>query len=206
MKKIRILGIALAMLVSACSSTTTIPYDLTYDGEIYKSSLSNNGYVSLQTKFITSQGIVFDNGWVNNLNSVLSDAFKKEDIEVDPVVGKTPYKLVTTVTILPEYDLWKAVPKTGANMGMAAIPVAGLFTPRYYSVSTGFAVAFSLLQGDEIVYADSVTVSETKEVSVSNNDRERESREHAIRLWEEKRDLAVEQLMRGLAEKYPSGA
>lgn len=188
-------------LLSACA--TKIPVNETYGGGVYSTNPLKNASVTLDTAFKTPQGDTLDKGLVRHMNVVLADALKKHGIGLEEGTGASSYRLQTVVQVLPGKSLWKAEPQRARNLGMAVIPIGGLFTPRYYTVSSGFSARFSLYKGEALVMTEDVMVDEEEEVSVSPRKQVEEATERALRFWEAKRDLAIAKFFSTLAQHEP---
>lgn len=183
--------------------TTTIPFNTTYQGTIAPNRAVPDGYVDVQTTILDKEGKQSYDNYANSVNSALKDALSKHHIPVEAAPGLGKYDLKTTVAVLPDMSLWKKKPSLGKNLGMAIIPFAGVFTPRFYEVSTGFNITFALSSSGKMIDEQTFTMKEEKEVKVSNSKRDEESTEAALRLWEKNRDMAIEKFFKDLQTKYP---
>lgn len=189
MKNFRMVGVAIAaVMLSACA--TQVKVAEVYKGKVTPLSQTQGASIEVQATVLSDKGATMPGLVVNPLKSVLADASQKHGFQLDK--PDSDYRLNAEFQALPGKSLWKAEPQRGVNLGMAAIPIAGLFTPRYYDVSTSFAASFALYKGDQLIISDRVQIDDKKQISVSASKRAEESLQGAVLFWEEKRDLAIE--------------
>ncbi len=191
-----------SLVLSGCS--TTIPFNKTYQGKISPTDIAADGYVVVESIVLDAKGTSLKSGYINSMNSSLKNALEKHHIASTPEDGLEQYRLLAKVVVPPEKALWRAKPVLSKNLGMAAIPFAGAFTPRFYTVSSDFNVDFRLFHGDILISHEDYDMSDKKEIKVSNRKRAVESAEAAIRLWEKERDEAIERFFLSLHDKFPA--
>lgn len=189
-----------ALLFSGC--TVSVPMDCTYKGQIAPNEAVSHGYVVTETTVLNKEGEPIKT-YQENVESALKDALEKHNIPTKQRPGLQTYSLRTEIQVLPDADLWKYEPCLAKNLGMAIIPVANCFTPRYYTVSTGFDVDFQLYQGENLIIHDHHTMKDERQVKVSQLHRDKESMAAAVKLWEENRDKAIEGFFENLQAKFP---
>lgn len=191
-----------SLVLSGCS--TTIPFNTTYQGKISPTDIATDGYVVVESSVFDAKGTSIGKNYIDSMNGSLKDALEKHHIALAPENGLEQYRLLAKVVVPPEKALWRAKPAVGKNFGMAMIPIAGAFTPRFYTVSSDFNVDFKLFHGDILIRHEDYDMSDEKEIKVSNRKQAVESMEAAIRLWEKERDEAIERFFLSLHDKFPA--
>lgn len=187
-----------AVLLAAC--THQIPVNNHYSGQIRAIKVQGGGPIALDTKVLNSEGKNLGAAWTTQMNTVLADASIKHGLVVSPA-NAAPYRLQTTVEALPGKNIWKAVPQKARNFGMAVIPIAGHFTPRYFDISSAFKASFTLYHGETPILTEVVRFDDEEEISVSASQQAVESVERAMRFWEQRRDQSIERFFAALAQK-----
>lgn len=192
----RLLAILCALsLLAGCG--TTVQSRVTFTRPV-QTAITLPGGLALQTSVRNAQGAELEAHHAKGFEQVLTDAARQYGLTLGP---NGAYRLQSTVEVPPGKQLFKAAPQAGRNLGMAIVPVAGLFTPRYYTVSTAFTATFVLYRGDQSILTETIKVDEQKEVSVSNSNRVPESFEAALRLYEAQREAAIERFFSVLAKQ-----
>ena len=189
------------LLMSGC--TPGIQFNPTFQGDIFPTAAVQNGHVNLVTQVSGVDKATDYKEYESNLSQALTDAFKKHGISVVEKKDPSEYRLQTKVDTLPEMDLWQAKQQLGKNLGIASIPIAGTFIPRFYTISSGFTISFDLFHVDQLIHHENYEVNESKEIRVSNTKQFVESRDAAVLLWEESRNSAIEKFFASLNKSFP---
>ena len=190
---------SVACLLAACGSVTVKP-NASYTGAVRSTEILKGGALTFNTEIKDGAGKMAHPTIVERINTVLGDAATKHGIPLGNIAGNTPYRLETSLLTPAGKSLWKAEAQTARNLGMAVIPVAGFFTPRYYTLSSSFVATFRLYKADQLVLTENVTVDDTEEISVSNTSRQEEILEKGTRFWEARRDQAIEKFFSAVAQ------
>lgn len=189
------------LVLSGCAPG--IQFNPTYQGDVFPSAAIQDGSVSLDTEVSGADASADYQKYESTLSQALADAFEKHGISAVTDKNLGEYRLNTKVSTLPNMDLWQTKQQLGKNLGVASIPFAGSFIPRFYVISSGFTISFDLYNNDQHIHHESYEINESKEIRVSNSKQIVESRDAAVLLWEESRDKAIEKFFASLSEKFP---
>lgn len=183
---------AAAALMSACA--TSIPQNRSYSAPVLKATSSQDNYMTVAVTTSTGDKLV-----ESQFNDVLIDAAAKHGFSVENR-GGTHYRLEAVIEQLPGKKFWKAEPHAGKNLAIALIPVANMFVPRFYTVSTSFKVKFTVYRDNQLVVSENVIIDDSNIVTVSGPSRPVKATEAALRFWEAKRDESIAKLFEKLSQ------
>lgn len=189
------------LVMTGCAAPK-LPHNHSYNGAAIDGLVGAGKSVDVSAELVPSAGIPTESTeYRESLVDAVSDALQKSGFAVASGVGAESMALHVALSAVDDQPLWSYDALTGKNIGVAAIPLAGAFMDRYYVVSTSFKAQFIMKEGDRVVLDKAFTMGDKKEVAVSNSKRVIESRDAAFALYEEQRDLAIQQFLDALCGK-----